>query len=66
MKFNTPVIAIVAVITLTVVATAFRVSTAPERIRQRLDTAKTTCIKAGGDWVNEGRDALCQPGTAQK
>lgn len=66
MKFNAPVIAIVAVITLTILAAVFRVSTAPERIRLRLDTAKTTCIKGGGDWVKEGRDALCQPGAAKK
>ena len=52
-------------VALTVMAAVFRVSTAPERIRMRLDTAKTTCVKGGGEWIKVGRDELCQPGLEQ-
>jgi len=40
------------------VSAVFRVATAPDRIRERRDTAKAVCIKAGGEWVaaNRGRE----------
>lgn len=66
MNLNASVIAIALVVALTLAAAVFRVSTAPERIRMRLETAKATCIKAGGEWIKVNREELCQPGAAQK
>jgi len=44
-----------------VVAAAFRVFTAPDRIRDRHDTAKEVCLKAGGEWVlADDRRAICK------
>jgi hypothetical protein len=59
-----------AVITIFVVAaTVFRVATAPDRVDARKATARSVCIESGGQWVPEGRDAICvkqQPDTATK
>jgi hypothetical protein len=43
------------------VSAVFRVATAPDRIRERRDIAKSVCIKAGGEWVaaHHGRE-LCK------
>ena len=62
MNINVPVISILLVVALTIAAAAFRVSTAPERIRLRLDTAKATCVKGGGTWIKQGHDESCQAG----
>jgi len=48
-------------VVVTVGATVFRVWTAPERIRMRLDTARTTCLNAGGEWIKVGREESCRP-----
>jgi hypothetical protein len=61
MKLNGPVVAIAMVVALTIVSAVFRVSTAPERIRLRLESAKASCIDAGGQWVEVGREQSCQP-----
>ncbi len=61
MKLKLAGISIAGVVTLTIAAAAFRVWTAPERIRMRLDAAKTTCLNAGGQWVREGREEWCKP-----
>ena len=61
MRLNTPVVLIAAVIALTIGGTVFRVWTAPERIRMRLDSARTTCLNAGGEWVKVGREESCRP-----
>lgn len=67
MKLNASILAILAVITLAVFSTTFRVSTAPERIRQRLDAARAACEGSGGAWVKVGREESCQPpGAARK
>ncbi|HEX6019457.1 MAG TPA: hypothetical protein VFZ28_15280 [Burkholderiaceae bacterium] len=43
------------------VSAAFRVATAPDRIRDRHDQAKEVCLKAGGEWVvAEDRPAVCK------
>lgn len=60
-KIDIPVAAIVAVVVLTIVAAAYRVSTAPERIRTRLNAARDACLSAGGDWVRVGREEWCRP-----
>jgi hypothetical protein len=41
-------------------ATLFRVSTAPERIKQRRDTAQATCIANAGTWKTVGRTETCE------
>jgi hypothetical protein len=50
------------VVTFTVLGTVFRVATAPERMQQRRDTARTVCTGSGGLWVQVGRDEICQRG----
>ncbi len=60
MKLNASVLAIGAVIALTIAATIFRVATAPERIQRRLEAAKASCLNAGGQWLKSGREATCQ------
>jgi hypothetical protein len=52
--------AFVIVVLATVGATVFRVSTTPERIEDRRDTARSVCIGTGGEWVRVGRDEICQ------
>lgn len=42
------------------VSAMFRVATAPDRIKLRLQTAKEVCIKSGGQWVGSGRDEVCK------
>ncbi|MEO8154267.1 MAG: hypothetical protein ABI605_14460 [Rhizobacter sp.] len=41
-------------------ASVFRVSTAPERVRERRDTARSVCVSSGGQWIQVGRDEICQ------
>lgn len=52
---------IAVVVLLTIAAAAFRVWTAPERIRMRLDAARATCLNAGGQWIKVGREEACKP-----
>ncbi|MCG3190686.1 MAG: hypothetical protein LKCHEGNO_03475 [Burkholderiaceae bacterium] len=43
------------------VSALFRVTTAPDRIRDRRDMAKEVCLKAGGEWVvAEDRREVCK------
>lgn len=60
MKLKLAGVSIALVVVLTIAAAAFRVWTAPERIRMRLDAAKATCLNAGGLWVREGREERCK------
>lgn len=60
MKIKLSMFAILLVIGLAVLATHYRVSTAPERIRLRAESAKATCLSSGGQWVRVGRDDICQ------
>ena len=66
MKLNVSVVAMLVVVALAILATAYRVATAPERIRKRLDSAKATCLGAGGEWVKVGREESCQPAAERK
>ena len=52
--------AFMAVLAVCVAAAAFRIATAPERVRERKDTARSVCIGAGGQWVQVGRDEICR------
>jgi len=52
--------AFLIVVLATIAATVFRVSTAPERVKERRNTARTVCISMGGEWVQVGNDEICQ------
>lgn len=65
MRLNAPVAAVFTVIGVAFLATAFRVSTAPDRIRQRAETAKASCARAGGQWVLQGSREVCRYGDAR-
>jgi len=52
--------AFVIVAMVAVGATVFRVSTAPERIKERRNTARSVCVGSGGSWVQMGADEICQ------
>ena len=58
-KLNGSTVAIFMVIAMSIGAVTFRVTTAPERIRMRLDSAKASCLKAGGEWVKIDREESC-------
>lgn len=45
-------------------ATAFRVYTAPDRIKARRDTARSVCLGSGGEWVKVDRDEVCRKNDA--
>lgn len=50
---------------LAVGAAVFRVATAPDRIRERHETARSVCQSSGGQWVTRERDPVCvRPGDA--
>lgn len=50
---------------LAVGSTVFRVATAPERIRDRVETARKVCAERGGEWVTIDRREQCRlPGPA--
>jgi len=63
-KVNLHVTSVVAVIALTIVATTYRITTAPERIRLRLNTAKESCLNSGGEWVKVDKHDVCRGGAA--
>lgn len=49
------------VIVLATSAAGFRIYTAPDRITQRLQTARETCGQAGGTWTTDERGTpLCK------
>jgi len=39
---------------------AFRISTAPERIRDRHQTARAVCLQNGGEWVQIDNNDVCR------
>ena len=57
-------VALVAVVA--VVGAAFRVSTAPDRIKERRETAHAVCVAAGGQWTTVEREEICLKGEATK
>ncbi len=42
-----------------VAGTAFRVSTAPDRIKARVETARSGCIANGGQWLKVDGNDMC-------
>ena len=57
-------VALVAVVA--VAGAVFRVSTAPDRIKERRDTAHAVCIASGGQWTTVERDEICVKGEPAK
>ncbi len=50
-----------AVVLLTLGATAFRVITAPDRVKERRNTARAVCIQSGGEWATlDGDEEICR------
>ena len=49
---------------LAVGAAAFRVSTAPERIQERRNTARSVCVAGGGEWVKVDNNEICRKDAA--
>ncbi len=66
MKISISMVAILLVVALTIAAAAYRVSTAPDRMRMRLNAAKATCVNGGGEWVRVGNEEACQAAVAKK
>jgi hypothetical protein len=43
-----------------VAAAVFRIVTAPQRVKERRDTARNVCIGSGGEWLKLGNDEICR------
>ncbi len=62
-RLNVAVTVTAAVLLLAIAGTVFRVSTAPDRIRERREAARATCLANGGNWVmHDGREACRKNG----
>jgi hypothetical protein len=64
MKLNLARHAVGMIVIVAIVATAFRVITAPDRVRERMKTAQAVCEASGGQWVTVERETSCVKGTA--
>jgi len=54
-------IGVMLVIVASVAGAVFRVTTAPQRAKERRETARTTCVANGGEWISNARgDELCR------
>jgi len=51
--------AFVLIVLVAVVAAAFRVATATDRIKERRDTARGACAASGGEWVKVDNVEAC-------
>jgi hypothetical protein len=65
-KISYSLTAIVSVVALTIGAAGYRVTTAPDRIRLRLDAARATCVSSGGEWVKVGNEEACRTNDSAK
>jgi hypothetical protein len=54
------------VVVVAVAGAVFRVSTAPDRIKDRRDTARAVCLASGGQWVKPAGDELCMKADSPK
>ena len=60
MKTSYSLTALVSVVALTIGAASYKVTTAPDRLRIRLDAARSACVNGGGEWVKVGREEACR------
>ena len=56
----------VAIVVALVMGTIFRIATAPERRQMRLQSAKESCVRAGGEWIKVDNDDACMPRAVTK
>ena len=63
MKINLARHAVGVIVIVAIAATIFRISTAPDRARERMKTAQAVCVASGGEWVTVERDPACVKGT---
>ena len=54
---SVPILIVAAV---SVGAALFRVTTAPERVRDRRDLAQRTCVSLGGEWAVVNHAEVCR------
>ena len=65
MRTVTTAFVVLGVALVAVSGTVFRVATAPDRIRDRVETARKVCAERGGEWVTVDRREQCRvPGMA--
>jgi hypothetical protein len=48
-----------AVVMAAIGAALFRVVTAPDRVSERRDTARSVCAASGGQWVADAKHEMC-------
>ena len=53
-------LAVVLVIVASIGGAVFRVATAPDRVRERRETARAACASGGGEWIRVGADEICR------
>jgi hypothetical protein len=59
--------AVLLVVAVAVAGAAFRVITAPDRIKARQATARAGCTANGGQWLNvDGKDMCVKPDAAKR
>jgi len=59
--------AVLLVAAVAVAGAVFRVSTAPDRIKARLETARSGCTANGGQWLQvDGKDMCVKPDSAKR
>ena len=56
-RFARSVFALIAVVALA--ATAFRIASGPDRVRERRNTAQEVCLATGGSWVMVDDEEIC-------
>jgi hypothetical protein len=64
MKVDLARYAFAVIVVVAIAATVFRVSTAPDRVRERLKTAQAVCEASGGQWLTVERETRCVKGPA--
>jgi hypothetical protein len=60
MKAGAARIALMSVVAAATGAAAFRIVTAPERVMERRNTARSVCTAGGGEWVTVRNEEFCR------
>jgi hypothetical protein len=60
MGVDLPRMAIAVVVVSAVGAAAFRVATAPQRVQERRDTARSVCLASKGEWTVVDGSEVCR------
>ena len=60
MSLNITRIAFALVCVAAVLAAVFRVVTASDRVKERRETARSVCIRSGGEWVKVDDAEICR------